>query len=72
MKRERVPTGCFPSRTTRHSVPYLVGSYDEVAQLLARYFRLGSRTVILDVPPSEEELSHIEIVFAKALDEACD
>ena len=66
------PYWLFPFQNYKTFCPYLVGSYDEVAQLLARYFRLGSRTVILDVPPSEEELSHIEIVFAKALDEACD
>jgi alkanesulfonate monooxygenase len=38
--------------------PYLVGSYDEVADELARYFDAGFRTVILDGPPSLEEMTH--------------
>lgn len=43
--------------------PYLVGSYQRVAQLLAHYIAVGSRTFILDIPASEEELKHIGIVF---------
>jgi alkanesulfonate monooxygenase len=43
--------------------PYLVGAYDNVAAELARYFELGHRSVILDIPPSREELEHVKIVF---------
>ncbi len=46
--------------------PYLVGSYDPVADELARYIALGYRTFILDVPPNEEELRHTRIVFDRA------
>jgi alkanesulfonate monooxygenase len=47
--------------------PYLVGSYDEVAGEMARHFANGSRTVILDVPPSLEELRHTCAAFNLAL-----
>lgn len=46
--------------------PYLVGSYDSVARMLAHYIDIGSSTFILDIPPSEEELAHIGTVFAQA------
>ena len=52
--------------------PYLVGTYTRVADELAGYMRLGARTFILDIPASQEELGHIEVVFrlARALDTA--
>jgi alkanesulfonate monooxygenase len=46
--------------------PYLVGSYDRVARTVAHYIRLGAKTFILDVPASDEELAHSNIVFAHA------
>jgi alkanesulfonate monooxygenase len=45
--------------------PYLVGSYDEVATELARYWHDGHRTVILDIPPSNDDLAHTAVVFAR-------
>ena len=47
--------------------PYLVGSYSRVALELGRYVSLGFRTVILDIPPSREELAHVMKVFRMAL-----
>jgi len=47
-----------------------VGSYDRVGQLLAYYVAVGSRTFILDIPASEEELEHIGIVFDRAQQQA--
>jgi alkanesulfonate monooxygenase len=47
--------------------PYLVGSYEQVAVELSRYFATGCRTVILDVPPSLDELQHTFAAFAVAL-----
>jgi alkanesulfonate monooxygenase len=38
--------------------PYLVGSYDDVADEIARYLGVGFATFILDIPPSEDELRH--------------
>jgi alkanesulfonate monooxygenase len=46
--------------------PYLVGSYDQVADELARYFNAGYRTVILDIPPNAEELTHTFAAFNRA------
>jgi alkanesulfonate monooxygenase len=47
--------------------PYLVGSYDRVGEELGRYMRLGFRVFILDIPPSEEELDHVGVVFRDGL-----
>jgi alkanesulfonate monooxygenase len=46
--------------------PYLVGSYDRVADEVARYIELGFTTFILDIPPSEEEIEHTAVVFDRA------
>ena len=40
--------------------PYLVGTYDRVATELARHFREGCSTMILDVPIGTEELAHVK------------
>ncbi|MGD9530801.1 LLM class flavin-dependent oxidoreductase [Pseudonocardia sp.] len=55
-----------PFQNYRTFCPYLVGSYDRVARMLSHYMDLGTSTFILDVPPSEEELAHCAVVFAKA------
>lgn len=47
--------------------PYLVGSYEQVSDILARYLRYGIDTFILDIPPSREELQHTTAVFERAL-----
>lgn len=46
--------------------PYLVGSYDDVAVEVARYWAEGHRTVILDIPPTEDEFGHTAQVFERA------
>src|SRR6266545_4703278 len=46
--------------------PYLVGSYDRVAEEVARYIDLGFTTFILDIPPNEAELGHTALVFERA------
>jgi alkanesulfonate monooxygenase len=55
-----------PFQNYKTFCPYLVGSYERVGQLLAHYIAVGSRTFILDIPASEEELEHIGIVFDRA------
>lgn len=47
--------------------PYLVGSYDRVADEVARYLTLGFQTFVLDVPPDAEELFHIGVAFQRAM-----
>ena len=48
--------------------PYLVGSYETVAEEIGRYLKVGFRTFILDIPPSTTELAHTGIAFGKAVD----
>jgi alkanesulfonate monooxygenase len=62
----RDPYWLFPFQNYKTFCPYLVGSYERVAQELARYISLGFETFILDIPPSEEELRHTGLVFEAA------
>jgi alkanesulfonate monooxygenase len=43
-----------------------VGSYAQVADMLACYVAVGYRTFVLDVPASAEELGHIGAAFSRA------
>jgi alkanesulfonate monooxygenase len=65
-KTERSPYWLRSFENYKTSCPYLVGSYEQVAEELARYIALGYTTVILDVPPSQEELRHVNTVFDRA------
>ena len=60
------PYWLWPFENYATFCPYLVGSYDRVAQELGRYMRLGFASFILDIPPSEDELRHIAAVFERA------
>lgn len=60
---EANPYWLWPFQNYKTFCPYLVGSYQRVAQELARYIETGYRTFILDIPPSREELGHIGTVF---------
>lgn len=55
-----------PFETYKTFCPYLVGSYQSVAAEVAKYVENGYQTVILDVPPSKEELGHMNRVFRLA------
>jgi len=55
-----------PFRNYKTFCPYLVGNYEVVAGEIAQYMRAGCRAVILDIPPDEEELDHIGVVFRQA------
>src|SRR5262249_5329969 len=44
-----------PFENYQTNCPYFVGSYERVAEDLARYFARGFRTFILDIPHSAEE-----------------
>ena len=56
-----------PFENSKSNCPYLVGDYEEVALELRRYITSGYSTYILDIPPAEEDLHHIGIVFRRAL-----
>jgi alkanesulfonate monooxygenase len=65
--REKSPYWLVPFQNYKTMCPYLVGSYEQVADELARYFNAGYRTVILDIPPDAEELTHTFAAFAAAM-----
>jgi len=56
---EENPYWMVPFENYKTFCPYLVGSYERVAEELARYIGLGYRTLILDVPFGPVELEHI-------------
>jgi alkanesulfonate monooxygenase len=60
------PYWMVPFNNYKTMCPYLVGSYEQVADELARYFNAGFRTVILDIPPDREELTHTFAAFNRA------
>jgi alkanesulfonate monooxygenase len=56
----------WPFQNYKTFCPYLVGSYDRVADELRLYLERGFRTFILDIPPSSEELAHTNVAFERA------
>lgn len=60
------PYWLWPFENYKTFCPYLVGRYDRVAEELARYIVRGYTTCILDIPPTREELQHIQVVFSHA------
>jgi len=64
---DKSPYWLRPFENYKTFCPYLVGSYDRVADELGRYLDLGFTTFILDIPPSEAELQHTSVVFERAL-----
>jgi len=52
-----------PFQNYKTFCPYLVGSYENVADEIARYLVLGYRTFVLDIPPDEQEMRCIGKVF---------
>jgi len=57
----------LPFENYKTFCPYLVGSYERVAEELARFLTTGCDFVILDVPASPEELGRITHVVDRAL-----
>jgi len=64
---EQNPYWLVPFQNYKAICPFLVGSYDRVADEVARYVDFGYRTFILDVPASAEEMRHIGTVFERAV-----
>jgi alkanesulfonate monooxygenase len=60
------PYWLVPFQTYKAMCPYLVGSYERVADEVARYVDSGYRTFILEAPPSAEEMRHVGEVFERA------
>lgn len=56
-----------PFQRAQTFCPYLVGSYAEVGEELARYVEADIRTFILDVPRDADDLGHAALAFEHAL-----
>jgi alkanesulfonate monooxygenase len=56
----------WPFRNYNTFCPYLVGSYEEVSDELAKYMRAGFMNYILDIPAEEWDLRCASIVFQMA------
>lgn len=61
------PYWLVPFQNYKTFCPYLVGSYERIAHEVVRYAEAGYKTFILDIPPTQEELSHIGLVFKQSL-----
>jgi alkanesulfonate monooxygenase len=64
------PYWMHPFENYKTFCPYLVGSYDRVADEIARYIGVGCRTIILDIPSGERELAHTGEVLNRAAERA--
>jgi alkanesulfonate monooxygenase len=56
-----------PFRYHHTFCPYLVGSYDEVAQAVTAYLNGGIRTFVLDIPQEPDDLHHARIAIERAV-----
>lgn len=63
---ERPTYWLHPFENYKTFCPYLVGTYDAVADTVARYLDLGFTTFILDIPHEASDLAHAQVVFQKA------
>lgn len=61
------PYWMTPFESYATTCPYLVGSHEEIAGMLAEYFGQGFQTFILDEPESEADLAHARVAFALAM-----
>jgi alkanesulfonate monooxygenase len=60
---EAFPYWLTPFRNYKTFCPYLVGTYERLAGIVARYIRVGFRTLITDIPVDPDELRHQRIVL---------
>jgi alkanesulfonate monooxygenase len=66
IEESKTTPSCYwlvPFENYKTFCPYLVGSYEQVAEELARYLALGCGTFILDIPACEDDLEHARIAF---------
>lgn len=64
------PAGVYwlhPFKVYKTFCPYLVGSYEQVGDMLRRYADLGLEVLILDVPTEPDDLRHAQIALAGAI-----
>lgn len=61
----RSPYWLHPFKQYSTFCPYLVGSYDRVADELTQYFTMGDRALIVDIPREEDDLVHAKRVLER-------
>ncbi|MGD8375012.1 MAG: LLM class flavin-dependent oxidoreductase [Acidobacteriota bacterium] len=59
------PYWLTPFRNYKTFCPYLVGTYDRLASIVARYVRVGFRVFITDIPVRDDDLRHQQEVFRR-------
>lgn len=64
---EGQPYWLVPFRYRHTFAPFLVGSYDEVAQAVTTYLNGGIRTFVLDMPQDPDDLYHARIAIERAV-----
>ena len=55
-----------PFRNFQADCPYFIGSREQVARLIASFVQSGIRHIILDAPPSEQEVAEIDAAATPA------
>jgi alkanesulfonate monooxygenase len=68
-KKIKTPYWMVPFETYKTMCPYLVGTYQQVAEELSLYMKAGHKKFILDIPPGEEELHHSALAFEQTAKE---
>lgn len=61
------PYWLWPFQTYKTFCPYLIGSFEQVAEYVAHYLASGYRTFILDIPQEPEDLQCAATVFRMAM-----
>jgi alkanesulfonate monooxygenase len=61
------PYWLWPFQTYQTFCPYVVGSFAETAEFIARYIAMGFHKFILDIPQSPDDLEGARITFENAL-----
>ena len=64
---ETDPYWLVPFQNYKAMCPYLVGSYERVADEVARYVDIGYRTFILEAPVDPDDTRHTGAVFERAV-----
>lgn len=67
---EAFPYWLTPFHNYKTFCPYLVGDFDRISSIVARYIQVGFRTFITDIPLTLEELECQQKVLQMAIDKA--
>jgi alkanesulfonate monooxygenase len=69
-RSSETPYWLWPFQNYKTFCPYLVGSFDQTAEELARYVAKGYQTFILDIPRERSDLETAAVAFQTAIDRA--